>query len=75
MDICQTKLLLPKKKYENQFSLLEKNIYSVVDVSSLVVLANYNISDDIMTELSRDGVYKAELWLMSLTLGESTASA
>ena len=36
--------------------------------SSLVVLANYNISDDIMTELLRDGVYKAELWLMSLTL-------
>ena len=46
-----------------------------MDVSLLVVLANYNISDDIMTELSRDGVYKAELWLMSLTLGESTAAA
>ena len=57
------------------FDFLNKNIYSAVDVSSLVVLANYNISDDIMTELSRDGVYKAELWLMSLTLGESTASA
>ena len=50
------------------FDFLNKNIYSAVDVSSLVVLANYNISDDIMTELSRDGVYKAELWLMSLTL-------
>ena len=57
------------------FDFLNKNIYSAVDVSSLVVLANYNISDDIMTELSRDGVYKAELWLMSLTLGESTAAA
>ena len=35
-------------------------------------LAN-NISDDIMTELLRDGVYKAELWLMSLTLGDLMA--
>ena len=72
----QNEILEPNKKNENQVSfLVKKNIYSAVDVSSLVVLANYNISDDIMTELSRDGVYKAELWLMSLTLGESTASA
>ena len=74
MNIFQTKILEPKNENENQFWFLEKKIFTV-DVSSLVVLANYNISDDIMTELSRDGVYKAELWLMSLTLGESTASA
>ena len=64
-----------QEKWKSSFISWKKNIYSAVDVSSLVVLANYNISDDIMTELSRDGVYKAELWLMSLTLGESTASA
>ena len=69
------KYLNQTRKMKIKFHFLKKNIYSAVDVSSLVVLANYNISDDIMTELSRDGVYKAELWLMSLTLGESTASA
>ena len=59
--IFKLKFINKKRKMKINFGVLKRNIYSAVDVSSLVVLANYNISDDIMTELSRDGVYKAEL--------------